>query len=155
MTNNKLTEEQVKMELAERCAQTLYQQDVASRHLGIELLFSAPGQSKVRMIVQDFMLQGYKTCHGGYMFTLADSAFAFACNTYNQPTVALGCSIDFVAPAFQGDVLVASCREQSRGGRTGNYDVEIYNQQDQLIAIFHGKSYRVKGEILSQENAND
>lgn len=148
---NRLTEEQ----LAERCAQVLYDRDVATQHLGIELLFSAPGQSQVRMTVQDFMLQGHKTCHGGYMFTLADSAFAFACNTYNQPTVALGCSIDYVAPAYQGDVLSASCREKSRGGRTGNYDVEVHNQQDQLIAIFHGKSYRIKGEILSQENVND
>lgn len=150
-----ITEEQTKIQLAERCAQVLYERDVATQHLGIELLFSAPGQSQVRMTVQDFMLQGHKTCHGGYMFTLADSAFAFACNTYNQPTVALGCSIDYVAPAFQGDVLTASCREKSRGGRTGNYDVEIHNQQDQLIAIFHGKSYRIKGEILSQEKVND
>lgn len=141
--------------LAERCAEALYERDVATQHLGIALLHSAPGQSKVSMTVQDFMLQGHKTCHGGYLFTLADSAFAFACNTYNRPTVALGCSIDYVAPAFQGDVLTASCGEKSRGGRTGNYDVEIRNQQDQLVALFHGKSYQVKGEILSQENSND
>ena len=154
MSNN-FTEEQMKVQLAERCAQALYERDVATQHLGIELLYAAPGQSKVRMTVQNFMLQGHKTCHGGYMFTLADSAFAFACNTYNQPTVALGCSIDYVAPALEGDVLTARCQEKSRGGRTGNYDVEMYNQQEQLIAIFHGKSYRIKGEILSQENVND
>jgi len=141
--------------LAKECAQELYRRDVATQHLNIELLDSAPGEPLVKMTVQDFMLQGHKTCHGGYMFTLADSAFAFACNTYNQPTVALGCSIDYVAPAFQGDVLAARCHEKSRGGRTGNYDVEIHNQQDQLIALFHGKSYRLKGEILSQENVND
>jgi acyl-CoA thioesterase len=151
--NNPVNEAQI--QLAQQCAQTLYQNDVATQHLGIELLFSAPGQSTVRMTVQSFMLQGHNTCHGGYMFTLADSAFAFACNTYNQPTVALGCSIDYVAPAFLGDVLTASCCEKSRGGRTGNYDVEVRNQQEKLIAIFHGKSYRVKGEILSQENTND
>lgn len=152
---NNTTDTQVDVELAERCAKALYERDMATQHLGMALLFSAPGQSKVRMTVQDFMLQGLKTCHGGYLFTLADSTFAFACNTYNQPTFALGCSIDYVAPAFEGDVLTASCHEKSRGGRTGNYDVEIHNQQDQLIAIFHGKSYRVKGEILSQENVND
>lgn len=151
----KVTEEQHSKQLAKRCAQALYDRDVATKHLGMELLDCAAGQSKVRMTVQDFMLQGHNTCHGGYMFTLADSAFAFACNSYNQPTVALGCSIDYVAPAFEGDVLTASCHEKSRGGRTGNYDVEIHNQQEQLIAIFHGKSYRVRGEILSQENVND
>ena len=154
MANN-TQDQQASSELAQRCAQALYERDVATQHLGMSLLFSAPGQSKVCMTVQDFMLQGLKTCHGGYLFTLADSAFAFACNTYNQPTFALGCSIDYVAPAFEGDVLIATCNEKSRGGRTGNYDVEIRNQKDQLIALFHGKSYRVQGEILSQENVND
>lgn len=146
-----------KQQLAQACASTLYQRDVATQHLGIELLVSAAGYSEVNMTVQDFMLQGHKTCHGGYLFTLADSAFAFACNTYNKPTVALGCSIDYIAPAFKDDVLTACCTEKSRGGRTGNYDVEIHNQASQLIAIFHGKSYQVKGEILplDQEKSDD
>ncbi|MEL0637525.1 hydroxyphenylacetyl-CoA thioesterase PaaI [Marinomonas sp. TI.3.20] len=139
------------LHLAQLCAKELYQRDAATQHLGIELLHSAPGESLVKMMVKDYMVQGHKTCHGGYLFALADSAFAFACNTYNKPTVALGCSIDYVAPAFEGDELAAKCIEKSRGGRTGNYDVEIRNQKDQLIAIFHGKSYQVKGEILSQE----
>ncbi|GAB3480262.1 hydroxyphenylacetyl-CoA thioesterase PaaI [Marinomonas epiphytica] len=151
---NKAVESQDR-QLAEQCANALYERDLATQHLGIELLSAAPGEAAMRMTVQDFMLQGHKSCHGGYLFTLGDSTFAFACNTYNQPTVALGCSIDYVAPAFAGDVLTATASELSRGGRTGNYTVEIRNQQDQLVAIFHGRSYRVRGEILPGENKND
>ena len=138
----------VALQLAQDCAKELYRRDSASQHLGIELVSSAPGESLVKMVVQEHMVQGHKTCHGGYLFALADSAFAFAANTYNKPTVGLGCSIDYVTPAFENDVLQAKCVEKSRGGRTGNYDVEIHNQNDQLIAVFHGKSYQVKGEIL-------
>ena len=155
MTNMSMTEKDAADQLAKQCARTLFERDVASQHLGMSLLFSAPGQSTVQMRVDHFMLQGHKTCHGGYLFTLADSAFAFACNTYDQPTVAQGCSIDYVAPAYFGDLLTAHCVEKSRGGRTGNYDVEIRNQDAQLIVLFHGKSYRLNGEILSKENAND
>ncbi|MBR7889518.1 hydroxyphenylacetyl-CoA thioesterase PaaI [Marinomonas sp. A79] len=143
-----MSDAQQKDDLAVACAKALYQRDVATQHLGIQILATKAGFSEAKMTVQDFMLQGHNTCHGGYMFTLADSAFAFACNTYNKPTVALGCSIDYIAPAFAGDELIARCTEKSRGGRTGNYDVEIHNQEGQLIAIFHGKSYQVKGEIL-------
>ncbi|WP_369856609.1 hydroxyphenylacetyl-CoA thioesterase PaaI [Candidatus Thalassolituus haligoni] len=151
-------------ELAVACANELYRRDSATQHLGIELLHSSPGQSTVAMTVADFMLQGHQTCHGGYLFTLADSAFAFACNTYNEPTVAIGCAIDYVAPGRGGDVLTATAVERSRSGRTGNYDVEIHNQDGHLIALFHGKSYRVRGQILepnthlkppTQENHND
>ena len=86
---------------------------------------------------------------------LADSAFAFACNSYNEATVAIGCSIDYIAPARLGDTLNADCIEQSRSGRTGNYDVRIENQQGQLIALFHGKSYKVRGSVLAQETPNE
>ncbi|MCB5160400.1 hydroxyphenylacetyl-CoA thioesterase PaaI [Marinomonas algarum] len=146
MTDSTLRE--TPQSLAKACANELFQRDVATQHLGMSLLETDVGVSLITMTVKDFMLQGHKTCHGGYMFTLADSAFAFACNTYNKPTVALGCSIDYIAPAFEGDVLSARCIEKSRGGRTGNYDVEIHNQDAKLIAIFHGKSYQVKGQIL-------
>ena len=91
----------------------------------------------------------------GYLFALADSAFAFACNSYNEATVAIGCSIDYIAPALMGDTLNASCVEQSRGGRTGNYDVRVENQNGQLIALFHGKSYKVQGTVLAQETADE
>lgn len=141
--------------LAVACATELFQRDVATQHLGMTLLATKAGYSEIKMTVQNFMVQGHKTCHGGYLFTLADSAFAFACNTYNKPTVALGCSIDYIAPALAGDELIARCAEKSRGGRTGNYDVEIYNQDATLIAIFHGKSYQVKGQILPLEQENN
>jgi acyl-CoA thioesterase len=103
------------------------------------------------MTVRADMIQGHGTCHGGFLFALADSAFAFACNSYDEATVALGCSIDYVAPALRGDQLTASASEQSRKGRTGNYDVRIENQQGELIALFHGKSYKVRGTVLAQE----
>ena len=106
------------------------------------------------MVVTEAMTNGHGTCHGGYLFTLADSAFAVACNTYNQVTIGLGCSIDYIAPAFMGDTLTACCVEQSRGGRTGNYDVRVENQNGQLIALFHGKSYKVQGTVLAQETAD-
>lgn len=137
--------------LAQRCAQALMARDNASRGLGMQLLSASPGQAHLSMPVRADMLQGHGTCHGGFLFALADSAFAMACNTYNDATVAQGCSIDYVAPAFEGDVLQARCIEQSRSGRTGNYDVRIENQQGQLIALFHGKSYKVRGTVLAQE----
>lgn len=138
-------------QLAERCAQALMARDHASLGLGMQLLEAGPGRAYLRMPVRADMLQGHGTCHGGFLFALADSAFAMACNTYNDATVAQGCSIDYVAPAFEGDVLNAQCIEQNRSGRTGNYDVRIENQQGQLIALFHGKSYKVRGTVLAQE----
>jgi acyl-CoA thioesterase len=137
--------------LAVACAQELFRRDVATNHLGMQLLHAAPGESGVTMTVQDFMLQGHHTCHGGYLFSLADSAFAFACNTYNEATVAIGCSIEYVAPAYAGDVLTASAKERTRSGRTGNYDVDVHNQEGNLIALFRGKSYRVRGPVLPGE----
>ncbi|SDI01442.1 acyl-CoA thioesterase [Pseudomonas flavescens] len=141
--------------LAEACASTLYERDTASRALGMQLLAVAPGRASLSMSVRADMLQGVGTCHGGYLFALADSAFAFACNTYDRITVAIGCSIDYVAPGREGDLLTATAIEQSRSGRTGNYDVRIENQQGQLIALFHGKSYQVRGTLLDQETPNE
>lgn len=141
--------------LASACAQAMYERDTATQAMGIRLVSVAPGQAQVAMSVRADMIQGHGTCHGGYLFALADSAFAFACNSYNEATVAMGCSIDYVAPARLGDVLSANCTEQSRAGRTGNYDVRIENQRGELIALFHGKSYKVRGPVLAQENLNE
>jgi acyl-CoA thioesterase len=96
------------------------------------------------------MLNGHAICHGGFIFSLADSAFAFACNSYNLSTVASGCAIDFVAPAREGDVLTAAARERSASGRTGVYDIEVTNQRGEAVALFRGKSYRVKGHVIEQ-----
>lgn len=143
------------MNLASSCAQAMLERDTASQALGMRLLSTAPGCARLSMSVRADMIQGHGTCHGGYLFALADSAFAFACNSYNEATVAIGCSIDYIAPAHLGDTLSADCIEQSRSGRTGNYDVRIENQQGQLIALFHGKSYKVRGSVLAQENPNE
>lgn len=140
-------------QLARACAEAMYERDQATRRMGIQLLDAGPGSSKLLMRVREEMIQGHGTCHGGYLFALADSAFAFACNSYNDATVAIGCSIDYVAPAREGDELIASACEQSRSGRTGNYDVRIENSQGQLIALFHGKSYKVRGTVLAQETS--
>ena len=143
------------MNLANQCAQTMFSRDAASQGLGIRLLSVAPGYARLGMSVRADMIQGHGTCHGGYLFALADSAFALACNSYNDATVALGCSIDYIAPAYLGDTLTADCCEQSRSGRTGNYDVRLENQAGQLIALFHGKSYKVRGTVLTPENSNE
>ncbi|WP_095163282.1 hydroxyphenylacetyl-CoA thioesterase PaaI [Pseudomonas sp. Irchel 3F5] len=140
-----------RLDLASRCAQALFERDSASQGMGMRLLAAGPGSARVGMSVRQDMLQGHGTCHGGYLFALADSAFAFACNSHNEATVALGCSIDYVAPAQLGDTLTATCSELSRSGRTGNYAVRIENQQGQLIALFHGKSYKVRGTVLPEE----
>ena len=143
------------LSMASDCAKSLFDRDTASQAMGMRLLSAAPGCARVGMNVRADMIQGHGTCHGGYLFALADSAFAFACNSYNEATVAIGCSIDYIAPAHLGDTLTADCTEQSRSGRTGNYDVRIENQLGRLIALFHGKSYKVRGAVLPQENPNE
>jgi acyl-CoA thioesterase len=94
------------------------------------------------------MLNGHGICHGGFVFTLADSAFAYACNSYNLSTVASGCTIDFTAPARLDDVLTARAHERQQSGRTGVYDVEVAHQRAEIVALFRGRSYRVKGNMI-------
>lgn len=137
-------------QLARRCADAMYQRDRASQHLDMHVEEIGPGRAVLSMPVTEVMIQGHDSCHGGYIFTLADSAFAFACNTYNDATVASGCSIDYVAPGKLGDVLVAEAREQTRKGRTGVYDVRVSNGRDELVALFRGKSYRVSGPVIHE-----
>jgi acyl-CoA thioesterase len=134
--------------LAARVAQAMWARDGASQALGMSLAGVAPGYAEVAMPVRADMLNGHAICHGGFIFTLADSAFAYACNSYNLTTVASGCSIDFLAPAREGDVLTARAREMSASGRTGVYDIEVVNQRGQKVALFRGKSYRIKGHVV-------
>jgi acyl-CoA thioesterase len=134
--------------LSERVAAAMYAEDRASQMMGMRIARVAPGYAEVTMPVRGDMVNGHATCHGGFIFTLADSAFAFACNGGNQRTVASGCSIEFVAPAHEGDVLTASARERSASGRTGVYDVDVVNQRGEKIALFRGKSYRIKGHVI-------
>lgn len=131
---------------AEHVRDGMFRADAASRGLGMQVLRVAPGQAVVSMTVRPDMLNGVATCHGGFIAALADSAFAFACNSYDELTVASGFSVDFMAPGRQGDLLTARCTEVSRAGRTGVYDVEVTNQQEQRIAVFRGRSYTIKGK---------
>ena len=110
----------------------------------------APGAADLTMTVRADMVNGHGICHGGYVFTLADSTFAFACNSYNRNTVAQGCAIEYLAPAHEGDLLTASGRERSRAGRTGVYDIEVRNQRGETVALFRGKSYRINGNVIDE-----
>ena len=124
----------------------MYARDRASQALGMQVVEIGPGRSVLRMAVRDDMVNGHAICHGGLMATLADSSFAFACNSYNELTVASGFSIDIVAPARLGDVLTARCEEVSKAGRTGVYDAEVTNQRGERVAVFRGRSYTLKGK---------
>lgn len=140
--------------LAEHVVAHMYANDAASQALGARILSVEPGKARMGMTVRADMLNGHKTCHGGFIFALADSTFAFACNSRNSPTVAAGCSIDYVAPAFEGDQLEAIGTEYHLAGRTGVYDVEVVNQKGQRIAIFRGRSYRLRGAVVEESQSN-
>lgn len=127
-------------EIARACASVMYDADDASQALGIVIDNVRPGSAEARMTITDSMLNGHKICHGGYIFTLADTAFAFACNTYGQVTLATGASIDFISPAKPGEELLASASEVSRGGRAGVYDVQVTAPDGRLVAAFRGRS---------------
>ena len=131
---------------AELVRDGMFARDRAAQSLAMRITHIAPGEATIEMAVRDDMLNGFDTCHGGFITTLGDTAFAYACNTRNELTVASGLSVDFVAPGRPGDVLVAEAKELSQAGRTGVYDVTIRNSQGQLIALFRGKSYSMKGK---------
>lgn len=135
--------------LALAASKAMWNRDNATHALGMELVSVAPGLAVLRMKVRSDMVNGHHICHGGLIFTLADSAFAYACNSYNLNTVASGCSIDFLAPGREGDVLEASAVERSAAGRTGVYDVEVKVVGGSTVALFRGKSYRIKGEVIA------
>ena len=134
--------------LAESVAAAMWARDVASQALGMRIVRVAPGVAELAMTVRADMLNGHAICHGGFIFTLCDSAFAYACNSYNLNTVASGCSIDFLAPAREGDVLTALAQEMSVAGRTGVYDIGVVDARGERIALFRGKSYRIKGHVI-------
>jgi acyl-CoA thioesterase len=136
--------------LAERVAAEMFARDRASQTMGMRIAKVGPGRAELTMKVRADMLNGHATCHGGFIFTLADSAFAFACNSANMTTVASGCSIDFIAPAREDDVLTAIGEERSLSGRTGVYDIEVRNQRGETIALFRGKSHRIKGHVVAE-----
>lgn len=134
-------------QLAELAGRTMFERDPASQALGMTLDAIKPGYARMSMTVRPDMLNGHGTAHGGFIFMLADSAFAFACNSHNLNTVGAGCTIDYLAPGRAGDVLVAEAVEQALQGKTGVYDVTVSDQEGRKIALFRGKSHRVGGLV--------
>ena len=136
--------------LAAKVGETMFALDVASKDtMGMELLLCAPGHACMRMQVREFHLNGHGICHGGFIFTLADSTFAFACNSHNNNAVAAAASIEFLKPAQLGDVLISTGVEQVLIGRHGVYDMTVRNQRDEVIALFRGKSAQIAGTVMN------
>jgi acyl-CoA thioesterase len=138
-------------ELADATAQAMYSADACSRALGLELKEVRPGYARMQMNVRDDFLNGHGICHGGLIFTLADSTFAFACNSYNINTVASGCAIEFLRAVQGGDRLTAEAIEQSLTGRTGIYDIRVTNRDNETVAMFRGKSAQIKGTLIPSQ----
>jgi len=132
----------------------MFRNDRASKMLGMQIVEVRPGSATLTMTIRDDMLNGHDICHGGLITTLADSAFAFACNSYNELTVASGFSVDLLAPGRLNDVLTARCSEVSKAGRTGVYDTEVTNQRGERIAMFRGRSYTIKGKPAVSDQTN-
>ena len=137
-----------KMQIAEACAKQMFSDDQASRDLGMSVNVVEPGVAEARMTVTQKMVNGHDVCHGGFIFMVADSAFAFACNAYNDVTLASGADINYVYRATLGDELVATAKERQRGRRSGVYDVEVRNQDDRLVALFRGRSAALGKPLL-------
>ncbi|MBL8351771.1 MAG: hydroxyphenylacetyl-CoA thioesterase PaaI [Burkholderiaceae bacterium] len=133
-------------QLAERVRDAMWVGDHATKMLGMEITEVGPGRAVIRMAVRTDMLNGHAICHGGLITTLADSAFAFACNSYNELTVASGFTVDLLAPGRLGDLLTATAREVSKAGRTGVYDIEVSNQRGERVAVFRGRSHTMRGK---------
>jgi acyl-CoA thioesterase len=137
--------------LAARVGERMFEADRATREfMGMQLVSCEPGRAVLRMMVREAMLNGHDICHGGMIFTLADSTFAYACNSRNHATVAAGCSIEFLQPAHLGDVLTCEGREQVLQGRHGVYDMQVTNQHGQVVALFRGKSTQIKGHVIAE-----
>jgi len=135
-------------QVAEAARDAMWRNDRASKALGVQVLAIGPGSATLSMTVREDMLNGHNICHGGLITTLADGAFAFACNSYNEVTVASGFDVNLIAAGQLGDVLTASASEVSKAGRTGVYDVTVRNQRGQPVAAFRGRSYTIKGKAL-------
>jgi acyl-CoA thioesterase len=138
-------------QLAERVAEALYSDDRASQSHGIRIVEVRPGYAKLAMVVRSDMVNGHRICHGGMVFTLADSAFAFACNSRNDSTVAAAASIDFLAASYEGDELTAEASELWRTRRNGIYEITVTNQKGARIAFFRGRSYQIDGHVVSAD----
>jgi acyl-CoA thioesterase len=135
-----MTDQKHAKNIAEQIGAKIWETDNAAKSAGMELVSISPGAATLTMPVVEPMLNGHQTCHGGYIFMLADTAFAYACNSYNKTTVAAACDISFVKPAYKGDTLTATATEQHHVGRNGIYDIKVTDQSNETIAFFRGKS---------------
>jgi len=139
-------------ERARQVGDTMFAADVAAREtMGIQIVSVEPGRAVLRMAVQPLHLNGLRICHGGFIFTLADTTFAYACNSYNRNAVAAGCSIEFLKPGLEGDVLTCEGAEQVLQGRHGIYDMRVTNQNGEVVAVFRGKSAVIPGQVFPEE----
>lgn len=129
----------------------MYRLDRTSQFLRITLDEIRPGYARMSLTITEDMVNGHGMCHGGFIFTLADSAFAYSCNSHNHNAVASGCTIEYLAPAQVGDVLTAIGEERALAGRSGIYDIEVNNQDGKRIALFRGKSHRIQGEVVKHQ----
>jgi phenylacetic acid degradation protein PaaD len=134
---------------AKRCAEKMWAGDRASKALGMKIEIREAGAATANMQVRDDMVNGFDICHGGMVFALADTAFAFACNAYDRVTFAASASIDFLRPAMLGDMLRATASEEYRGSRSAYYLVKVENQDDDLVALFRGRSVSRDEPVLS------
>ncbi len=134
--------------LARVCAEAMFARDRASQWLGMEIEEARVGYARVAMTIAEHMVNGHAIAHGGMTYTLADSAFAFACNSRNEPNVALQCSISYTSAVMLGDRLVAEAEERSSKGRTGVYDITVTRNDGELVAVFRGVCYKIKGTVL-------
>ena len=137
-----------RQQVAERAVEALWSGDQASQRLGMQIESCGPGRATVTMRIRPDMVNGHRICHGGLVFALADSAFAFACNSYGDNTVAAGAAIEFLAPGREGDVLRAVATERWRAGRAGIYEIEVRNQRDETVALFRGRSHQIAGRLI-------
>jgi acyl-CoA thioesterase len=137
--------------LARACAAAMFARDRAAQSLGIAVEECRPGFARLAMTVTDAMINGHAIAHGGAVFTLADTAFAYACNSRDVPHVALDATISFAAPAHLGDRLEAVAQERSHKGRTGIYDITISRAANDLVAVFRGTCYRIRGRVLTDD----
>tara|TARA_R110002020_G_scaffold20374_12_gene69550 strand:- start:5238 stop:5687 length:450 start_codon:yes stop_codon:yes gene_type:complete len=135
-------------ETARACADAMWAEDKASQGLGMEIVSVEPGKAVLTMTIREDMVNGHAICHGGFMFLLADSAFAFSCNTYDQRTVAQSCAISFLKPVKLGDRLTATAAERWREGRSGIYDITVTDQTGTTVAEFRGQSRTIAGRLL-------
>jgi len=141
-------------QVAQRCADILWPEDRASQSMGMELVEVGPGTATLRMSVRPDMTNCHGTCHGGYIFAVADTAFAYACNSWNHSAVAAGADIDYLAPAHVGDILIARGRAIQQGDRRGIYDIEVRNQDQLIVAVFRGRCARIKGQLFDNGDAS-